>query len=300
MIQTKYKLFLLVVPFMVFTFIFAYLPLWGWLYAFVDYRAGRSIFEMDYVGFKWFSMLVYSEQQIYEILRVLKNTLGISFLSLLFSFLPMAFAILLYEIRSIRMRKIVQTLTTIPHFISWVLVYSVVFSLLAVDSGVVNNLLIDLGLIQKPINFLASSDHIWLKMVGLEIWKGLGWGAILYLAAINGISQDLYEAARIDGAGRFRCVWHITIPGLLPTFFVLLLLAVANMINTGMDQFFVFSNAMNKSSIEVLDLYTYNIGLLKGNFSLATVISILKTIVSLTLLFSVNRLSKTLRGESIF
>ncbi|NMO94965.1 sugar ABC transporter permease [Paenibacillus lemnae] len=285
---------------MVFTFIFAYLPLWGWLYAFVDYRAGRSIFEMDYVGFKWFSMLVYSEQQIYEILRVLKNTLGISFLSLLFSFLPMAFAILLYEIRSIRMRKIVQTLTTIPHFISWVLVYSVVFSLLAVDSGVVNNLLIDLGLIQKPINFLASSDHIWLKMVGLEIWKGLGWGAILYLAAINGISQDLYEAARIDGAGRFRCVWHITIPGLLPTFFVLLLLAVANMINTGMDQFFVFSNAMNKSSIEVLDLYTYNIGLLKGNFSLATVISILKTIVSLTLLFSVNRLSKTLRGESIF
>lgn len=300
MIQTKYKLFLLVFPFMIFVFIFAYMPLWGWLYAFVDYRSGMSIFQMDFVGLKWFKMLVYSKQQVYEIIRVLKNTLGMSFLNLFFSFLPMAFAILLYEIRSNRMRRIVQTLTTIPHFISWVLVYSVVFSLLSVDSGVVNNLLVDLGLIEKQINFLANSEYIWIKMVALDIWKGLGWGAILYLAAINGISQDLYEAARIDGAGRFRCIWHITIPGLLPTYFVLLLLAVANIINTGMDQYFVFSNAMNKSSIEVLDLYTYNIGLLKGNFSLATVISILKSFVSLTLLFSVNRLSKTLRGESIF
>ncbi|WP_019909117.1 ABC transporter permease [Paenibacillus sp. HW567] len=300
MIQTRYKLFLLVLPFMVFVFVFAYLPLWGWLYAFVDYKSGTSIFQMDFVGLKWFRMLVYSKQQINEILRVVKNTLGMSFLNLSLSFLPMAFAILLYEIRSSRMRRIVQTLTTIPHFISWVLVYSVVFSLLAVDSGVVNNLLVDLGLIGKPVNFLASSEYIWIKMVMLDLWKGLGWSAILYLAAINGIPQDLYEAARIDGAGRYRCVWHITVPGLLPTYFVLLLLAVANMINTGMDQYFVFSNAMNKSSIEVLDLYTYNIGLLKGNFSLATVISILKSFVSLTLLFSVNRLSKTLRGESIF
>ncbi|WP_220270901.1 ABC transporter permease [Fontibacillus phaseoli] len=300
MIQTKYKLFFMVLPFMIFVFVFAYLPLWGWLYAFVDYRPGMSIFRMDFVGLKWFRMLVYSEQQVYEIIRVLKNTLGMSFLNLFFSFLPMAFAILLYEIRSNRMRRVVQTLTTIPHFISWVLVFSVVFSLLSVDSGVVNGLLVNLGVIEKPINFLASSEHIWIKMTMLDIWKGLGWGAILYLAAINGISQDLYEAARIDGAGRFRCIWHITVPGLLPTYFVLLLLAVANMINTGMDQYFVFSNAMNKSSIEVLDLYTYNIGLLKGNFSLATVISILKSFVSLTLLFSVNRLSKTLRGESIF
>lgn len=300
MIRTKYKLFLMVFPFMIFTFVFAYLPLWGWLYAFVDYRPGRSIFQMDFVGLKWFNMLVYSKQQAMEIFRVLKNTFGMSFLNLFFSFLPMVFAILLYEIRSMRMRKIVQTLTTIPHFISWVLVYSIVFTFLAVDNGVVNNLLLEAGLISKPINFLASSEHIWIKMAMLDIWKGLGWSAILYLAAINGIPQDLYEAARIDGAGRFRCVWHITVPGLLPTFFVLLLLAVANIINTGMDQYFVFSNAMNHSSIEVLDLYTYNIGLLKGNFSLATVISIMKSVVSLVLLFSVNRLSKTLRGESIF
>lgn len=300
LIQTKYKLFLLVVPFMIFVFVFHYLPLWGWLYAFVDYRSGISIFEMKFVGLKWFKMMMYSKQQLYEIFRVLNNTFGMSFLGMACSFLPMGFAILLYEIRSLRMRKIVQTLTTIPHFISWVLVYSVVFSLLSVDNGVVNDLLVSLGWIEKPINFLASSDYIWTKMTLLGIWKGLGWGAILYLAAINGISQELYEAAKIDGAGRFRCIWNITIPGLMPTFFVLLMLAVANIINTGMDQYFVFSNAMNKSSIEVLDLYTYNIGILKGSFSLATVISILKSFVSLVLLYSVNRLSKSLRGESIF
>lgn len=298
--KSKYKLFFMVLPFMAFVFVFAYMPLWGWLYAFVDYRPGMSIFEMDFVGLKWFKMMVYSKQQVYEILRVLKNTFGMSFLNLSLSFLPMVFAILLYEIRSNRMRRIIQTLTTIPHFISWVLVYSIVFALLSVDSGAVNTVLVNIGAIEKPINFLASSEHIWIKMALLDVWKGVGWSAILYLAAINGIPQDLYEAAKIDGAGRFRSVWHITVPGLLPTFFVLLMLAVANIINTGMDQYFVFSNAMNKSSIEVLDLYTYNIGLLKGSFSLATVISILKSVVSLVLLFSVNRLSKTLRGESIF
>ncbi|MNB76900.1 putative multiple-sugar transport system permease YteP [compost metagenome] len=296
----KYKLFLMVLPFMMFVFVFAYMPLWGWLYAFVNYRSGMSLFEMEFVGLKWFRMMVYSKQQVFEILRVLKNTFGMSFLHLSFAVLPMIFAILLYEIRSSRMRRVIQTLTTIPHFISWVLVYSIVFALLSVDNGVVNNVLVSIGVLDKPINFLASSEHIWIKMALLEVWKGVGWSAILYLAAINGIPQDLYEAAKIDGAGRFRSVWHITVPGLLPTFFVLLMLAVANMINTGMDQYFVFSNAMNKSSLEVLDLYTYNIGLLKGNFSLATVISILKSVVSLVLLFSVNRLSKTLRGESIF
>ena len=122
----------------------------------------------------------------------------------------------------------------------------------------------------------------------------------MYLAAINGIDQELYEAASIDGASRFKKVLHITIPGLLPTFFVLLMMSVANMINTGMEQYFIFSNAMNKTSLEVLDLYTYNIGLGNGNFSLATVVSILKSFVSLILFFSVNKFSKVVRGESIF
>jgi putative aldouronate transport system permease protein len=202
-----------------------------------------------------------------------------------------------------RYKKIVQTLTTIPNFISWVLVYSFAFTLFSVDAGLVNRLLMDWGVIDKGINFLLESDHIWLKMTAWSIWKGLGWGSIMYLAAIAGIDQELYEAARVDGAGRWRQMWNITLPGLLPTYFVLLLLSIANLINNGMDQYFVFKNAMNKDTIEVLDLYVYNLGFGAGSTSgipFATAISMLKSIISLSLLFVANSLSRFLRGESIF
>jgi ABC-type polysaccharide transport system permease subunit len=143
---------------------------------------------------------------------------------------------------------------------------------------------------------------MWLKMTAWSIWKGLGWGAIIYLAAIAGIDQELYEAATIDGAGRWGQIIHITVPSLLPTYFVLLILSVANLINNGMDQYFVFQNSFNIDTIEVLDLYVYNIGLGKGStvgIPFATVISMLKSLISVTLLFSVNGLSKLLRKESI-
>lgn len=287
-------------PFLLVVLVFGYLPMLGWYLAFIDYSPGASLADMPFVGFKWFRMLISSREQVNIIIRVMKNTLGMSFLGLATSVLPMFFAILLYEIRSSKLRRLIQTMTTAPHFVSWVLVYSLVFAFLSVDNGVINNLLVDWGFIDTPINFLLDNSHMWLKMTALGVWKGIGWSAIMYLAAINGIDQELYEAASIDGANRLKKVLHITIPGLLPTFFVLLMMSVANMINTGMEQYFVFSNAMTKSSLEVLDLYTYNIGIGQGNFSLATVVSILKTVVSLILFYSVNRLSKTVRGESIF
>lgn len=300
LLSTPNKLFLMVLPFVAFAFVFSYLPLAGWYFAFVDYQPGLSPTEMPFVGLKWFRSLVSSQQQINEIVRVMSNTLGMSFLGIVSSVLPVVFAIFLYELRSTKLRRFVQTVSTAPNFISWVLVYALVFAFLSVDNGVVNNVLMHLGWISQPINFLLSTDHLWIKMTLLQIWKGLGWSAIMYLAAINGIDQEQYEAAAIDGAGRFKQTLHVTIPGLVPTFFVLLLLAVANIINTGMDQYFVFSNAMTQNSIEVLDLYTYNTGIVSGNFSFATVVSILKTVVSLVLLFSVNRISKMVRGESIF
>lgn len=290
----------MVSPFVVFAFVFHYLPLAGWYFAFVDYQPGSSPTEMPFVGLKWFRALISSQEQVHTILRVLANTLGMSFLGIASSILPLIFAIFLYELRSSKLRRFVQTVSTAPNFVSWVLVYALVFAFLSVDNGVVNNVLTRMGVISAPINFLISSDHLWIKMTLLGIWKGLGWSAIMYLAAINGIDQEQYEAAAIDGAGRFKQTLHVTVPGLMPTFFVLLLLAIANIINTGMDQYFVFSNAMTADSIEVLDLYTYNTGIVSGNFSFATVVSILKTVVSLALLFSVNRISKSVRGESIF
>lgn len=298
--STGNKLLYWVLPFLLVVLVFGYLPMLGWYLAFIDYSPGASLADMPFVGFKWFRMLISSREQVNIIIRVMKNTLGMSFLGLATSVLPMFFAILLYEIRSSKLRRLIQTMTTAPHFVSWVLVYSLVFAFLSVDNGVINNLLVDWGFIDTPINFLLDNSHMWLKMTALGVWKGIGWSAIMYLAAINGIDQELYEAASIDGANRLKKVIHITIPGLLPTFFVLLMMSVANMINTGMEQYFVFSNAMTKSSLEVLDLYTYNIGIGQGNFSLATVVSILKTVVSLILFYSVNRLSKTVRGESIF
>ena len=163
-------------------------------------------------------------------------------------------------------------------------------------------MLLKLGWIQQPVAYLNSSEHIWLKMWLWNTWKTLGWSAIMYLAAIAGIDQELYEAAKVDGAGRWRQIWHITVPGILPTFFVLLLLSISNIVNNGMEQYLVFQNAMNKSTIEVLDLYVYNISLgtrSTNTISMATAIGILKSLVSIVLLFLANRFSKAVRGESI-
>jgi putative aldouronate transport system permease protein len=301
-IPLKYRLFLLLLPFLALTTLFAYLPLAGWRYAFFNYRPGIPLKWADFAGFKWFASIVSSPARRSEIVRVMKNTLAMSGLGILTSWFPIVFAILLTEFRSLRYQKIVQTLTTVPNFISWVMVYSFAFMLFSVDAGLINRVLIDFGFTDKGINFLLSGDHIWLKMTAWGIWKGLGWGAIIYLAAIAGIDQELYEAATIDGAGRWGQIWHITVPGLLPTYFVLLMLSVANLINNGMDQYFVFRNAFNQDTIEVLDLYVYYVGFGKGSTSgipFATVISMLKSIISITLLFSVNGLSRLLRKESI-
>lgn len=296
---TGIKYFLLVSPFLLLTLIFAYYPLYGWAYAFYDYKPPLSLSQCDYVGFKWFKFLFANTAQIGQLLKVLKNTFAMSFLALATSFLPLGYAIFLNEIKSKKFKNVVQTLTTLPNFISWVLVYSVAFALFS-NTGMLNNLLIKIGLIDMPIKFLDSGSYTYLKMLLWTLWKGLGWGAILYLAAIAGTAQELYEAARVDGAGRFKLMWHITLPALLPTYFVLLMLTIANFLNNGMDQYFVFQNAFNKSQIQVLDLYVYNLGIGTANsIPLATAISMLKSIISVTLLIGVNKLSKKIRGESI-
>ena len=228
----------------------------------------------------------------------MKNTLGMSFLGILTSPLPMVFALLLNQIRSARYRKAVQILTTLPNFISWVLVYAVVFALLSTD-GFVNQILMQLGLIDSGVNYLADPSHIWLKMWAYGTWKTLGWSAVMYLAALGSVDYEQVEAARIDGAGRWQVVRHIEFPALLPTFFVLLLLSIGNIINSGMEQYFVFENAMNKSSIEVLDLYVYHQGMSNNQIPYATAVSMLKSIISVTLLAFANGASKLLRGESI-
>ena len=300
----KYKLFLMMLPFLLAVFLFAYLPLYGWSYALYNYKFGLPMDQQEFVGLKWFSEMFSNPASRDSIVRVLKNTLGMSGLNLATSWLPMIFAVFLNEITRTKFKKFVQIFTTLPNFISWALVFSFAMCLFAADTGIFSRLMMSLGLNDpaNPTVWLNSSDHIWIKMWGWSTWKGLGWGAIMYLAAISGIDQELYEAARVDGANRWGLMRHITLPGLLPTFFVLLMLSISNILNNGMDQYLVFQNPMNRQTIEVLDLYVYNITIASGGtalYSYATAIGILKTLVSVTLLFTANFLSKKLRGESI-
>jgi multiple sugar transport system permease protein/putative aldouronate transport system permease protein len=289
----------MIAPFLILVLLFAYYPLYGWIYSLYDYRPPLKLSQSEFVGLKWFKYLFSNTGQIKQLLQVLKNTFTMSSLMILTSGLPLIFAIFLNEIKASKFKRIVQTLTTLPNFISWVLVYAVAFALFS-NSGMVNSVLVDLGIVDQPIKILDSGDHTYLKMLLWSTWKGLGWGAILYLAAIAGTDQELYEAAKVDGANRFHLMRHITLPAMIPTYFVLLMLSIANFLNNGMDQYFVFQNAFNKEQIQVLDLYVYNLGIGTSNsIPLATAISVLKSLISVTLLVSVNGLSKKVRDESI-
>jgi putative aldouronate transport system permease protein len=296
--DSSYKLFLMFLPFAALCFVFSYLPLWGWRYAFFNYTAGGTLSSDNFVGFKWFTTLFQSAATRADIVRVLRNTLAMSGLGILTSWVPMAFAIFLNEIKNTRFRRFVQTFTTIPNFISWVLVYAIALAIFSTD-GFINSAGIAMGLITEGTNYLMGNSHIWLKMLLWGIWKGVGWSAIIYIAGISGIDQQLYEAATVDGAGRFQRMWHVTLPGLIPTYCVMLLMSIANILSNGMDQYLVFQNAQNTNTIEVLDLYVYLIGIGDGNIPLSTVVGMVKSIVSVILLFVANRISKAIRGESI-
>ena len=210
----------------------------------------------------------------------------------------MAFAIFLCEIKNMKFRRVVQTLTTVPNFISWVLVYAIAFCIFSTD-GFVSSLMVNAGIWKEGVNMLMGGSHVWLQMLAWGLWKGIGWSAIIYIAAISGIDQQLYEAATVDGAGRFQRMWNITVPSLIPTFCVLLLMSIANVLSNGMDQYLVFENSTNTSSIMVLDLYVYKLGIGQGQIPLSTVIGMVKSVVSVTLLFAANGISKLIRGESI-
>lgn len=291
-----YREFLYIVPFLALVAIFSYYPLYGWVYAFFDYKPPFPLTMDNFVGFKWFISMLENSTKITQLWKVLRNTFAISGLSLGFSWFPMVFAIFLNEIRSKRYRKFVQTVTTLPNFISWVLVYSIAYSVLN-STGAVNSILMDLGLIETPILFLQSSENVWFKMWLWLTWKNAGWAAIMYIAAMSGIDEEMNEAARIDGASKMQIIWHITLPSLLPTYFVLVMLNLANFLTNGMEQFYVFQNAFNKDYIQVLDLYVYNLAMGGGGYSLSVAISIFKSVVSILLLCATNGLSKLVRGE---
>ena len=296
----KYRLFIMFLPVLLLSFVFAYLPIYGWRYAFYDAKAGQELgVDAAFVGWQNFANLINDPGTSEQILQVLRNTLIMSGLGIATSWLPIAFAILLAELRSTKLQRTVQTLTTIPNFLSWVLVYAVALSIFSAD-GLLNNLMSMLSASGfTRTDYLASADATWIKMLLWGTWKGLGWSAIIYVAGIAGIDQQLYEAARVDGANRWHCIWHITVPGLIPTYMVMLLMSIAGILSNGMEQYLVFSNPYNGDYIQVLDLYVYNLGIGNNNLGASTVVGILKSVIAVILLFGANGISKAVRGESI-
>lgn len=295
--RQEVSLLLMAIPFIIFIIIFSYLPIHGWYIAFVKYSPGVSLWKSKFTGLDSFiNLLSFSS----DFPNAITNTLAMSFLGIIFSPVPIILALLLSEVKNMKVKKAIQTATSLPNFISMVIVFSLFYSIFAVDDGLLNNLLLNLGLISTPTSILGEESITWYFQTFIGIWKSAGWSAIIYLAAIAGIDRGLYDAAKVDGAGKFKQVIHVTIPGVMPTYLILLMLALANIFSSNFEQVYTFYNPLVKNKIETLDYYIYRIGLRNFEFSLSTAAGIMKSVISIMLLLTFNRIYKKIRGYSIF
>ena len=281
-------------PFVVWVIIFGYVPLTGWVMAFQDYKfkSGMgwfaSLFHQKWVGLKHFKIL-FEEPQFYQAVR---NTIGMSVLGIIFGFIfSVGFALLINEVKDLRFKRMVQTIAYLPHFVSWVIVASIVTSLLA-PSGAVNEILMKLNLTDKSIHFMTKPNNFWAIVIGSDIWKETGWNAIVYLAAIAGINPEMYEAAKVDGADRFKQMLHITLPGIKSTVVVLLIMSIGNLINIGFEKQLLLGNNVVQERALVIDKYALDYGIGMFRYSYGTAIGIFKSVVGLILVFSANFIAK--------
>lgn len=297
--RTGRKLLLISIPFLLFVTAFSYVPLLGWSISFFRYYPGIPFNKLEFMGLKNFRLFFSNKDQV---LLVLRNTFVLSGLILVTLPLPAVFAIFLNEIRGRWFKKTVQTFSTIPYFISYVLIYLAFVTLFSPSDGMINTLLVQkLHILKNPLNVLNNDKIAWTVQTLTYLFKNLGYSAILYLSAIAGIDTQLYEAAEVDGAGRFQKIWNITVPGLLPTFVVLLVLGLGNVLSgAGFEQYYVFGNAMVLDKLEVIDTYTYKMGMVQGNYSFGTAMSMMKSVLSVGLLLISNFIVKRVRGNSIF
>ncbi|MDY8023585.1 sugar ABC transporter permease [Paenibacillus polymyxa] len=293
--QQKY-LYFMSIPFVIWVFVFSYLPLWGWTMAFQNYKPAKSFSDQKWVGLNNFIEL-FQDERFYLVLR---NTLAMSLMGIIFGFVvPIFFAILLNELRGMLFKRFVQTISYLPHFVSWVVVAGLVTKMLSIDGGIVNDVLVALHIVDEPIQFMAKGSWFWYIVTASDIWKETGWNTIIYLAAITGIDQEQYEASRVDGASRWRQMWHITLPGIRSTIAVLFIMAIGHLVSNGFEKQFLLGNSLVTDYSEVLDLYALNYGINLGRFSYGTAIGIFNSLVSILLLFTANGIFKKLTKESI-
>jgi putative aldouronate transport system permease protein len=276
--------------------IFNYIPMYGIVIAFKKFNIIKPISSAPWVGFEYFKQF-FSDESFWIIM---KNTVGISFYKLVIGFpLPIIFALLLNEITSFRFKKIVQTISYLPHFLSWVILGGIMMTWLS-DIGIVNDILMKLNVIKEPITYLGEPKYFWGIVVVSDIWKELGWSAIIYLAAIAGVDPEMYEAATIDGAGRFRKMIDITLPCIKGTIAILFILAVSALLNSNFDQILVLRNSLNASASDVIDVFVYRMGIQNARFSYATAVGLFKSVIAFILLFTANSVSKKLNGTGLY
>lgn len=285
--------------------VFAYVPMVGLIIAFKNFKLSSGIpgfFTSEWVGFKWF-LEFYRDISFWQIIR---NTVVISLLKILFTFpIPILFAIALNEVRKEGLKRFAQTASYLPHFISWVVVSGMLFSFLNSQNGVVNQLLMAVGWIDKPISFLASGSYFWPMLVLSDIWKEMGWWTIIFLAAIAGVDPTLHEAAVVDGAGRMQRILYVTLPSIKTTIIVVLILALGNLFGGGLggsnfEQAYLLGNPVNNSVSEIIQTYTLKMGLAQGRYSYATAIGLIQSVISLTLILVSNYSAKKASGVGLF
>jgi putative aldouronate transport system permease protein len=298
---TQWQLQFMALCGILFVLVFHYAPMFGIVIAFkqADYSVNllRSLTEAPWIGFEHFREFIDD----YMFRDILLNTVGLNLLQLLINFpAPIVFAILISEVAHKRFKKLVQSISYFPHFISWIVFGGIVINLLSVESGIVVPILRAIGLMDEPVNLLGNADAFWPIIILTSLIKGLGWGSIIYLAAITTIDPTLYEAATIDGAGRFRRIWHITLPSIAGTIIVFFILSVSNLLNSSFDHIWVFQTPLNLDRSEVIDTFVYKVGITQMRYSYTTAVGLFKSVVALVLLVAGHLICKRVAGRGIF
>lgn len=296
--KTQKALIVMALPFFIHLLIFKYIPISGSIMAFQNYNPRDGILGSEWIGFEHFLTMI-KEKLFYEVLR---NTLAMAFMKLIIGSIgALILAIFLHETKNKFFKSSVQTITTLPNFIAWTVAASLVIKTLS-PYGVVNDILQFFSRDPdfKRILFMGEPKYYWWISTLSQLWKNIGWNAIIFLAAMTGIDQQLYEAAKVDGANRMQRIWHITIPGIMPTITILLLISIGFLIDGGYEQQFLLRNGLNQSHSNVIEIFEVEIGLMGNNYSFGTAVGIFKSVVSFILLTSANLFSKKMGQETLF
>lgn len=293
-LRRYWQLYMLLILPVAYFLVFKYGPMYGIIIAFKDFNFFQGINGSEWIGLDAFKE-VFAMADFYKTLR---NTLMLNFLDLLVSFpAPLFLAIMLYELKTVWFKKISQTILYIPHFISWVIIGGIVYQVFGTQSGMVNNFITSLGF--EAIPFLTDKNDWLITYLIVGVWQSAGWGTIIYLAALTGINREMFEAADVDGAGRLRKIWSITLPSLKPTIVTLLIINVGNMIAIGFERPYIIGNTAVRDYSDVLSTFVYRIGIESGQYTLATVVGLFQAVVGLVFVLGANYLSKKLADQSI-